>query len=91
MCWEYGRGRNIVIHIITNDFISLYLISCIYCFCRWLENLPVANKSLTLLPHVREYCKQALLETTDSKKHEGYRFVSKTVNTDTLLKAKHHF
>jgi len=61
------------------------------CFNRWLENLHVANTSLTLLPHVREYCKQAALDKTEPKKHEGYQYVSNSVNTDILLKAKHLF
>ena len=60
-------------------------------FNRWLENLPVAGKSLTLLSSMREYCRQAELEKTAPKKHEGYQYVAKAVTLDKLLKAKHHF
>lgn len=41
-----------------------------FCNYRWLENLPVAGKSLTLLSSMREYCRQAELEKTAPKKHE---------------------
>ena len=58
---------------------------------RWLENLPVAGKSLTLLPSIREYCRQAELDKTAPKKHEGYQYVAKAATVDKLLKAKHHF
>jgi len=60
-------------------------------FNRWLEILPVAGKSLTLLLSMREYCRQAELEKTVPKKHEGYEYVAKAVKLDKLLKAKHHF
>jgi len=53
---------------------------------RWLENLPVTGKSLTLLLNIREYCRQA-----ERKKHEGYQYVAKAATVDKLLKAKHHF
>ena len=58
---------------------------------RWIENLPVAGKSLTLLPSIREYCRQAELESTAPKRHEGCQYVAKAVTLDKLLKAKHHF
>lgn len=60
-------------------------------FNRWLENLAVAGKSLTLFSSMREYCRQAELEKTVPKKHEGYQYVAKAVTLDKLLKAKHHF
>ena len=40
---------------------------------------------------MREYCRQAELEKTAPKKHEGYQFVAKAVTLDKLLKANHHF
>ena len=40
---------------------------------------------------MREYCRQAELENTAPKKHEGYQYVAKAVTFDKLLKAKHHF
>ena len=43
-----------------------------------------------LLSSMREYCRQAELEKTAPKKHEGYQF-AKAVTLDKLLKAKHHF
>ncbi|KAK2556252.1 hypothetical protein P5673_021873 [Acropora cervicornis] len=58
---------------------------------RWLENLPVAGKSLTLLSSMREYCRQAELEKTAPKKHEGYQYAAKAVTLDKLRKAKHYF
>ena len=65
--------------------------SPLFGFNRWLENLAVAGKSLTLLSSMREYCRQAELEKTAPKEHEGYQFVAKAVTLDKLLKAKHHF
>lgn len=60
-------------------------------FNKWLENLAVAGKSLPLLSRMREYCRQAELEKTVPKKHEGYQYVAKAVTLNKLLKAKHHF
>ncbi|KAK3740401.1 hypothetical protein QZH41_009469, partial [Actinostola sp. cb2023] len=62
-----------------------------FCNHRWLENLPVANKSLTLLPHVRQYCKQAALDKTEPKKHEGYQYVSKLCQYRHFVKSKAPF
>ena len=58
---------------------------------RWLENLTVANKSITLLPYIKEYCNQAALNKTEPKEHAGYQSVKKAINEDKLLKAKHLF
>ena len=57
----------------------------------WLENLTVANKSITLLPYIKEYCNQAALNKTEPKEHAGYQSVKKAINEDKLLKAKHLF
>ena len=63
-------------------------------FClrfRWLENLDVASRSLTLIPSIREYCVQAKPSKTEPKQHEGYKLVEKAVTSDQLLRAKHLF
>ncbi|CAH3043936.1 unnamed protein product, partial [Porites lobata] len=57
---------------------------------RWLENLTVANKSITLLPYIKEYCNQAALNKTEPKEHAGYQSL-KAIDEDKLLKAKHLF
>lgn len=58
---------------------------------RWLENVDVASRSLAVLPHIEEYCRQATLRKTEPKNHEGYKLVRTSVTTDKLLKAKHLF
>ena len=68
------------------NFYLLIFQSPLVGFNRWLENLPVAGKSLTLLSSMREYCRQAELETTAPKKHEGYQYVAKAVTLNKLLK-----
>ena len=63
-------------------------------FClrfRWLENLDVTSRSLTLIPSIQEYCVQAKLSKTEPKQHEGYKLVEKVVTSDRLLRAKHLF
>ncbi|KXJ27612.1 hypothetical protein AC249_AIPGENE7592 [Exaiptasia diaphana] len=62
-----------------------------FCNHRWLENLDVAGKSLTLMESVKEYCMQAELNKTEPQKHAGYNFVKKMVTSDKFLKAKHLF
>ena len=62
-----------------------------FCNHRWLENLPVAIKSLTNLPSMKEYCVQAAIHKAEPKKHEGYSYVKQVVMNDKLIKAKHHF
>ena len=56
-----------------------------------IESLPVAGKSLTLIPSIREYCRQAALDNTVPQKHEEYQNVGKSVTLHKLLKAEHHF
>ena len=72
----------------------IYLYNIFHSFIisnRWLENLTVANKSITLLPYIKEYCNQAALNKTEPKEHAGYQSVKKAINEDKLLKAKHLF
>ena len=40
---------------------------------------------------MRAYCRQAAIEKTEPKKHEGYKDVSTAVKSDNLLKAEHLF
>ena len=64
----------------------------LFCLCfRWLQNLDIASRSLTLIPSIQEYCVQAKLSKTKPKQHEGYRLVEKAETSDQQLSMKHLF